>query len=88
MQIPFVGFNVVKQAECIISHGVFIGLQCILPSLALPSRLRLAGVRLRPAPQEVLPLSPLRDLRVRRLRRDSPRSDPGPRVVPPRSAHP
>ena len=29
MQIPFVGFNVVKQAECIISHGVFIGLQCI-----------------------------------------------------------
>ncbi|KNB42178.1 dolichyl-diphosphooligosaccharide--protein glycosyltransferase subunit [Blastocystis sp. subtype 4] len=28
MQIPFVGFNVVKQAECIISHGVFIGLQC------------------------------------------------------------
>ena len=33
MQIPFVGFNVVKQAECIISHGVFIGLQCILFSL-------------------------------------------------------
>ena len=28
MQIPFVGFNVVKQAECILSHGVFIGLQC------------------------------------------------------------
>ena len=29
MQIPFVGFNVVKQAECILSHGVFIGLQCM-----------------------------------------------------------
>ena len=28
MQVPFVGFNVVKQAECILSHGVFIGLQC------------------------------------------------------------
>ncbi|KAK8797136.1 hypothetical protein WA158_004346 [Blastocystis sp. Blastoise] len=27
MQVPFVGFNVVKQAECILSHGVFIGLQ-------------------------------------------------------------
>ena len=32
MQVPFVGFNVVKQAECIISHGVFIFLQCILYS--------------------------------------------------------
>lgn len=29
MQVPFVGFNVVKQAECIISHGVFIALQCM-----------------------------------------------------------
>ena len=27
MQVPFVGFNVVKQAECVGSHGVFIGLQ-------------------------------------------------------------
>lgn len=37
MQIPFVGFNVVKQAECIISHGVFIGLQCTLPSFRAES---------------------------------------------------
>ncbi|CAM9488075.1 unnamed protein product, partial [Ectocarpus sp. 8 AP-2014] len=27
MQVPFVGFNVVKQAECMASHGVFIGIQ-------------------------------------------------------------
>lgn len=27
MQVPFVGFNVIKQAECAGSHGVFIGLQ-------------------------------------------------------------
>lgn len=26
-QVPFVGFNVVKQAECMASHGVFIGIQ-------------------------------------------------------------
>ena len=76
MQIPFVGFNVVKQAECIISHGVFIGLQCTSLALALTRRLRAAGVRLRPAPQEVLPLAALRDLRLRGGRRDSPRADP------------
>ena len=27
MQVPFVGFNVIKQAESLGSHGVFIGLQ-------------------------------------------------------------
>lgn len=27
MQVPFVGFNVVKQAECMASHGVFLGIQ-------------------------------------------------------------
>eukprot|EP00752_Nemacystus_decipiens_P005830 g5269.t1 len=27
MQVPFVGFNVVKQAECMASHGVFVGIQ-------------------------------------------------------------
>ena len=27
MQVPFVGFNVINQAECAGSHGVFIGLQ-------------------------------------------------------------
>lgn len=27
MTVPFVGFNVVQQAECAASHGVFIGLQ-------------------------------------------------------------
>lgn len=27
MTVPFVGFNVVNQAECAASHGVFIGLQ-------------------------------------------------------------
>lgn len=27
VQVPFVGFNVVKQAECMASHGVFIGIQ-------------------------------------------------------------
>ncbi|CAM9575987.1 unnamed protein product [Ascophyllum nodosum] len=25
--VPFVGFNVVKQAECMASHGVFVGIQ-------------------------------------------------------------
>jgi dolichyl-diphosphooligosaccharide---protein glycosyltransferase len=29
MQVPFVGFNVVKQAECAASHGMFIALQAI-----------------------------------------------------------
>lgn len=29
MQVPFVGFNVIKQAECAASHGIFILLQCI-----------------------------------------------------------
>lgn len=28
MQVPFVGFNVVQQAESIASHGVFIVVQC------------------------------------------------------------
>ena len=58
MQIPFVGFNVVKQAECILSHGVFIGLQCMMmmidnedneeeeTSLILINRLCSAGIRL------------------------------------------
>ncbi|CAM9436292.1 unnamed protein product, partial [Chrysoparadoxa australica] len=27
MQVPFVGFNVVKQAECAASHGVFLAVQ-------------------------------------------------------------
>jgi len=27
MMVPFVGFNVVQQAECVASHGVFVGLQ-------------------------------------------------------------
>ena len=27
MMVPFVGFNVVQQAECAASHGVFVGLQ-------------------------------------------------------------
>ncbi|CAM9443152.1 unnamed protein product [Discosporangium mesarthrocarpum] len=27
MQVPFVGFNVVQQAECMASHGVFIAIQ-------------------------------------------------------------
>lgn len=34
MQVPFVGFNVVKQAECMASHGVFLGIQV----LALPTK--------------------------------------------------
>lgn len=29
MQVPFVGFNVIQQAECAASHGIFILLQCI-----------------------------------------------------------
>ena len=27
MTVPFVGFNVVQQAECAASHGVFVGIQ-------------------------------------------------------------
>jgi dolichyl-diphosphooligosaccharide---protein glycosyltransferase len=28
MQVPFVGFNVIKQAECLASHGAFAVLHC------------------------------------------------------------
>lgn len=45
MQVPFVGFNVLKQAECAASHGVFVLVQMYAVGMYLQSTLGQASFR-------------------------------------------
>jgi len=47
MTVPFVGFNVINQAECAGAHGVFVAIQvikCIIPQIQLSSLLSRADI--------------------------------------------